>query len=134
MELLNQFNAEMTANSPTWVIVWVNLMVGILAVVIPFCVAHREARWMLLGIIVGMAGTLVAYYLFGFTRLLGLGHILFWTPTLIYIVTVRGRGTYARTLFAKWMLVAAIVIGASLAFDVVDLLRWILGERAPIRI
>lgn len=134
MELLNQFFVEMTTNSPAWVNVWVNVMVACLALAIPFSFGYKEARWMLLGIVLGMVGTLVAYSLFGFTRLLGLGHILFWTPTLIYIVTVRGRGVYARTLFAKWMFIAALVIGVSLVIDVVDLLRWLLGERAAIRI
>lgn len=134
MEIFSQFNAEMMANSPTWVIVWVNAMVAVLALSIPFSFNYREARWILLGTVLGMAGTIVAYSLFGFTRLLGLGHLLFWTPTLIYIITVHGRKTYNKTLFSRWLLVAAVIIGISLAFDLVDLLRWLLGERAPIRL
>ena len=134
MDLINQFFAEMTANSPRWVLIWVNVMVIILALAIPFSFSYREARWILLGSVLGMLGTVAAYGLFGFTRLMGLGHILFWTPTLIYIITVRGWKTYHKTLFSRWMILAAIIIGISLAFDVVDLLRWILGERAPIKI
>ena len=134
MEIFSQFYTEMTTNSPTWVLVWVNVMVAVLALSIAFSFSYREARWILLGVTLGMLGTIGAYALFGFTRLLGLGHILFWTPTLIYIVTVRGWKTYHKTLFSRWLILAAIIIGISLAFDVVDLLRWILGERAPIRI
>lgn len=134
MEIFSQFYAEMTANSPAWVLIWVNAMVVVLAVAIPFSFSYKEARWILLGAVLGMIGTIVAYSLFGFTRLLGLGHILFWTPTLIYIITVRGWKTYHKTLFSRWMILAALVIGISLAFDFIDLLRWILGERAPIRI
>jgi len=134
MEIFSQFYTEMTTNSPTWVLVWVNAMVAVLALSIAFSFSYREARWILLGVTLGMLGTIGAYALFGFTRLLGLGHILFWTPTLIYIVTVRGWKTYHKTLFSRWLILAAIIIGISLAFDVVDLLRWILGERAPIRI
>jgi len=134
VEIFSQFAADMAANSPAWVKIWVNVMVAVLAIAIPFSFAHREARWMLLGIVLGMAGTLIAYSLFGFTRLLGLGHLIFWTPTLLYMLTVRGRGYHARTLFAKWILIAILVIGVSLAFDFVDLLRWILGERATIRL
>lgn len=134
MEIFSQFMTEMEANSPAWVIVWVNFMVAILAVAIPFSFSYREARWILLGSVLGMIGTIVAYSLFGFTRLLGLGHIIFWTPTLIYIITVRGWKTYHKTLFSRWLVVAAIVIGISLAFDVIDLLRWILGDRGPIRL
>ena len=134
MEIFSQFMTELEANSPAWVIVWVNFMVAILAVAIPFSFSYREARWILLGSVLGMIGTIVAYSLFGFTRLLGLGHIIFWTPTLIYIITVRGWKTYHKTLFSRWLVVAAIVIGISLAFDVIDLLRWILGDRGPIRL
>lgn len=134
MEIFSQFMTEMEANSPAWVIVWVNFMVAILAVAIPFSFSYREAKWILLGSVLGMIGTIVAYSLFGFTRLLGLGHIIFWTPTLIYIITVRGWKTYHKTLFSRWLVVAAIVIGISLAFDVIDLLRWILGDRGPIRL
>lgn len=134
MEIFSQFMTEMQANSPTWVIVWVNFMVAILALAIPFSFSYREARWILIGSVLGMIGTIVAYSLFGFTRLLGLGHIIFWTPTLIYIITVRGRKTYNKTLFSRWLIVAAIVMGVSLMFDVIDLLRWILGDRALIRL
>jgi len=134
MEIFSQFMTEMQANSPTWVIVWVNFMVAILALAIPFSFSYREATWILLGSVLGMIGTIVAYSLFGFTRLLGLGHIIFWTPTLIYIITVRGWKTYSKTLFSRWLIVAAIVMGVSLMFDVIDLLRWILGDRALIRL
>ncbi|MEO1552435.1 MAG: hypothetical protein AAFR82_00765 [Pseudomonadota bacterium] len=134
MEIFSQFYAEMSANSPTWVLIWVNAMVVILALAIPFSFSYVEARWILLGTVLGMLGTIIAYSMFGFTRLLGLGHILFWSPTLIYIITVRGWKTYHKTLFSRWLILAAVIIGISLAFDVVDLLRWVLGERAPIRL
>ena len=61
MELFSQFNAEMTANSPLWVGIWVNVMVAVLALAIPFSVARSEARWIWLGTVLGMAGTIVAY-------------------------------------------------------------------------
>ena len=134
MELLSQFSSEFIANSPTWVVIWVYFMTAILALAIPFSFQYREARWILLGIVLGIIGTLVAYAAFGFTRLTGLGHIVFWSLTLIYMVTVRGRGHYEKTLFSKWILLAAFVIGASLMLDVIDALRWLLGERGPIRI
>ncbi|MEM9571123.1 MAG: hypothetical protein AAF996_06630 [Pseudomonadota bacterium] len=134
MEIFSQFYTEMTTHSPVWVLVWVNFMVAVLALAIPFSFTYSEARWILLGVVLGMLGTIGAYAMFGFTRLLGLGHILFWGPTLIYIITVRGWKTYHKTLFSRWLILAAIILGVSLAFDVVDLLRWILGERAPIRI
>src|SRR6056297_3438441 len=121
----------MAANSPTWVGIWVNVMILVLAISIPFSFVRAQARWILLGTILGMAGTIVAYQQFGFTRILGLGHIIFWTPTLLYMLTLRGREDVIDTLFSKWLLLAIIVMSASLAFDYVDFLRWLLGEREP---
>lgn len=134
MEILNQFSADMSAHSPAWVGIWVNVMVAVLALSIPFSFSRSEPRWILLGTLLGMAGTIMAYSQFGYTRLLGLGQILFWSPTLIYMLGLRGRGVGRQTLFGKWLLAAILVMGASLAFDVVDLLRWLLGERDPIRL
>ncbi len=134
MDLLNQFSTEFTTNSPIWVVIWVYLMTAILAVAIPFSFPYREARWVLLGVVLGMIGTVAAFAMFGFTRLMGLGHILFWTPTLIYMVTVRGRRVYEKTLFSKWLLLGAFIIGLSLMLDIIDLLRWLLGERGPIKV
>ncbi|MEL7040735.1 MAG: hypothetical protein AAGL90_04380 [Pseudomonadota bacterium] len=132
MEILQQFNADMSANSPDWVLIWVRIMVLVLSLSAVFSVFHAEARWILLGTLLGMAGTLAAYSLFGFTRLMGLGHILFWSPTLLYMLTIRGRGMHQKTVFARWLLAAIIVMGVSLMFDYLDLLRWLLGERDPI--
>lgn len=134
MDLLNQFSTEFTTNSPIWVVVWVYFMSAVLALVIPFSFPYREARWIFLGLVLGMIGTIAAFAWFGFTRLTGLGHIVFWTPTLIYMVTVRGRGDYEKTLFSKWLLLGAFIIGASLLLDVIDALRWLLGERGPIKV
>lgn len=132
MDIMNQFNAEMMAASPGWVVIWVNVMVAVLALSIPFAFVRKEARWILLGTILGMAGTIVAYSQFGFTRILGIGHILFWTPTLIYIWSIRGRWNVSGSWFGKWVVVAALVMAISLAFDYTDLARWLLGERAVI--
>lgn len=134
MEIFSNFSADMTANSPAWVLIWVNVMAAVLLISAGFAFVHREARWMLLGILLGMAGTISAYGIFGFTRLMGIGHLLFWTPTLIYMITVHGRRLYEGTLFSRWIILAAYVIGISLAFDTIDLLRWLLGERGPIRL
>lgn len=130
MDLFNQFNTDMMTKSPGWVVIWMNVLVLVLAGSIPFAFIRKEARWILLGTILGMAGTFVAYTQFGFTRILGIGHILFWTPTLIYIWRIRDRWNVGGSWFGKWIIAAALVMAISLAFDYTDLARWLLGERA----
>jgi hypothetical protein len=132
MDIMTQFNADMAAASPAWVGLWVNVMVLVLALSIPFSFVRKESRWILLGTILGMAGTIVAYSHFGFTRILGIGHILFWTPTLLYMLRQRQNWKVSSTWFGKWITLAALVMAISLAFDVTDLARWLLGERASL--
>lgn len=129
MDIMNQFNADMVANSPAWVPVWVNAMVAVLALSIPFSFIRKEARWILLGTALGMAGTIVAYSQFGYSRILGIGHVLFWTPTLIYIWSIRERWNVGATWFGKWVVLAGLVMLISLVFDFADVARWLLGER-----
>ena len=129
MDIMNQFNADMVANSPAWVPVWVNAMVAVLALSIPFSSVRKEARWILLGTALGMAGTIVAYSQFGYSRILGIGHVLFWTPTLIYIWSIRERWNVGATWFGKWVVLAGLVMMVSLVFDFADVARWLLGER-----
>ena len=129
MDIMNQFNADMVANSPAWVPVWVNAMVAVLALSIPFSFIRKEARWILLGTALGMAGTIVAYSQFGYSRILGIGHVLFWTPTLIYIWSIRERWNVGATWFGKWVVLAGLVMMVSLVFDFADVARWLLGER-----
>ncbi|MEM7768152.1 MAG: hypothetical protein AAF253_11790 [Pseudomonadota bacterium] len=131
MDLLTQFNADMATYSPAWVGIWVNVMgVVLLAGAVVFSPFRVEARWVLLGTLLGMVGTLIAYSQVGYSRLLGIGHIVFWTPTLVYLISRRDRWRIGETWSGKWLALAAVVFAISLAFDFVDLARWLLGERS----
>ncbi len=62
-------------------------------------------------------------------RLLGLSHVLVWTPVLIYL----GRQWTSfdrRTLFGAWVTVLIVTNGISLAFDYVDVVRYFAGDGA----
>ena len=67
----------------------------------------------------------------GYVRLLGLPHILVWTPLAVYLYYRRQH------LSSPWQIrwavtVFMLTIVVSLAFDYVDAVRYILGERAPL--
>jgi len=67
----------------------------------------------------------------GYVRLLGITHIVVWTPFLIYLwrrrEIIKAKPTPARVYFAALFVTNLI----SLAFDYTDLARYVLGERAP---
>jgi hypothetical protein len=67
----------------------------------------------------------------GFVRLMGIVHVILWTPLLIYLVR-RVRSDAIPTLFRVAMLIFMATIGISLVFDYTDTVRYLLGERASI--
>lgn len=67
----------------------------------------------------------------GFVRLLGLPHVLIWTPLAIYLlVRLRTGRMPAPARAVTWVFLLSILV--SLAFDYVDVIRWLLGERGAL--
>ena len=64
---------------------------------------------------------------FGFTRILGLGHI-FWIPLVIYLIS--RIGSYPATeVYGLWMRSVIILNSISLVIDITDVVRYIRGDR-----
>ncbi|MCR9270713.1 MAG: hypothetical protein NXH72_12050 [Hyphomonadaceae bacterium] len=134
MELVEQFRADLMANSPDWVLIWLQVLIGVLALSVLFAPFRPEARAILVGTLMGIGMTIVIYAQFGFTRILGVGHILFWTPTLFYMLSLQGTASVEKTWFSRWLWLAIAVMAVSLALDYSDLVRYLLGERGPIEL
>ena len=134
MELVEQFRADLMANSPDWVLIWLQVLIGVLALSVLFVPFRPEARAILVGTLMGIGMTIVIYAQFGFTRILGVGHILFWTPTLFYMLSLQGTASVEKTWFSRWLWLAIAVMAVSLALDYSDLVRYLLGERGPIEL
>jgi len=66
----------------------------------------------------------------GFVKLLGLGHVLFWTPVVI-LIWRKLSTTSLPVLFKAVLWILMLTMVAALAFDYVDVLRWVFGNRAP---
>ena len=125
--------AEAVAAQPAWVGIWLNvLLLG--GFVLPLALfiwreTRRAALFSVLGNVVNMLGVQWLFSKMGYVKLLGLPHILMWVPLVIYLVILARRETtrvWPRRIC--WAVVA--VLSVSLAFDIVDVLRWIFGERA----
>ena len=64
----------------------------------------------------------------GFVRLLGLGHLIAWTPQIVWYIQVIGS---TAGWFQYWLISAIVVNGLSLVIDFVDVVRYSLGDRQP---
>ena len=67
----------------------------------------------------------------GYVKLLGLPHIIFWTPLMVYLIAKIVRGEVP-VWPQRIMTAIVIIIGISLLFDYVDVARYVFGERASL--
>lgn len=128
-ELMAAWSADV-ARQPLWVQIWMDvMMIVLLGLSVVFSFVRVEARWVLAAFLAGAAAMLFIYSRMGYVRLLGLGHVIFWTPVLVYLLRRRDRWRVRETLSGKWILLAVTVLTISLAFDYADVARWLLDKR-----
>ena len=125
---------EAMALQPEWVMMWVYVLVAgafVAPVVLLIWKASRKA-----GIITLVASLLAGFGVqmifdaMGYVKLLGLPHLILWVPIVVFLMAQQARGdmtNWPRRII--WFIIAIICI--SLVFDFIDVVRWILGERAP---
>ena len=128
---------EHIATAPQWLHVWLNwMMVANLASLL-FLVRWQGGKLRLghieaYAIVAAMIGaTILMTWLFdrfGYVRLLGLGHIPFWTPLAIYLWT-RLPHHPVNSPFGIYLRIFLATIAISLAFDYVDVARYLAGDR-----
>lgn len=78
-----------------------------------------------------VAMMMIMYWVVGYVRLLGIVHIIWWTPLFIWLIP-RMRRQRPTGGFAVWVwLLIASDLG-SLLIDYIDVARYVLGDRAPL--
>lgn len=121
------------ATSPAWVQTWVMwiqiVLFASLATFLIWRATWKDAAILVVANIAMFATMIWLYSQVGFVRLLGLPHIIFWVPLVVYFV-MRLRSGVMPTIprIATLFLLSTLVI--SLAFDFADVARWLMGERA----
>ncbi len=106
---------------------WLMVLVTLNMVVPLFHLDYFEAQ-VVLGVFMASAMLFtVMTARFGFTRLLGLGHI-FWVPLLIFLAT-RLDQYPADAFFGIWLRALIFLNAVSLVIDTVDVIRYIRGDR-----
>ena len=132
VEIYEAFQADI-ARGPQWVAWWVNFMGLVFLPSLFFFPFRREARWAFLTMFVLTIPAMLALYAqVGMVRLLGIVHIVLWTPLLIALLRTRSSWRTRETWAGKWIVLLCAVMLVSLAFDIADVVRYVLGERTPL--
>jgi len=108
---------------------WVHALAGVNMVLPLLFWGRPEAMWTLAAFAAGFfTGALMVRWQ-GFTRLLGLMHV-FWLPLLVWLW---GRFPLVPSSdpFGLWLRVLFLMNAVSLLIDVVDVARYVHGDRRP---
>lgn len=127
MHAFIKFNKGMMKMPIQWQ-AWLVLLVTANLVIPLFYLNRIEAQVVLATIMASMILMIVLTALTGFTRLLGLGHVL-WIP-LIYFLWLHLEQNPADDFFGIWIRVLMILTATSLVIDSVDVARYITGDRS----
>jgi len=126
---------EALATEPLWLKAWLGVLGGSLMLALAF-VAHRaDERWRVRREPIAVLLSLVAaavlmewlYGQVGYVRLLGVAHLVCWTPVYLWILSRRGS-IPSGSLFSKWIALYLVVVTISLVIDLVDVIRYLAGD------
>jgi hypothetical protein len=115
--------AELSAQ-PAPLSYWLNWM-GFVNLLLPlaFVWRHWEARVVIAAFLLNALFMALLYEQMGYGKHLGLAHVVFWTPLVLWLVT-RFEATQARSaLFASYVLVLVATNTISLGIDYADVFQ-----------
>lgn len=112
----------------TWIVIWVFWLVFLnIAGAAIFAWRHVEARWVLAAMLANLPVMNLLFRYFDYTRMLGLSHIIFWTPLLVYLWLRRDK-IQLRTPFGIYIHILFISNFISLIVDYIDVIRYLTGD------
>jgi hypothetical protein len=122
------------ASQPAWLQAWVMAMVVVHLLAVVFAATRTPDGWRVrpepLAILASFlaAGMFMGwlYEQYGYVRLLGLAHLVFWTPVYLWVLT-RRKDPAPGSLFGKYLVVYLLIAGLSLVVDAIDLVRYVAG-------
>lgn len=125
---------EAIALQPLWVQYWLNvLLAGAFILPISLLVWRQSRIAAIVTLLCSGFGAFLIMWLYarmGYVRLLGLPHIVLWTPLAIYLIGQARREDMPRIPRIILCVVIA-TIAVSLLFDYTDALRYLFGDRTP---
>ena len=127
MHAFKRFNEGLLAMPLHWRAWLLVLLSGNLFAPLAF-LGHVEAQAVLGSLMVSMGLMTALTARFGFSRILGLGHIV-WVPLLVFLWS-RLPDVPASDAFGLWLRTVMALNATSLVIDAVDVARFLAGERA----
>ncbi len=115
---------------PVGVKVWLLALIAANLIVPVFFISTREAQVVILTMLASMMLMTALTASGGFTRLLGLGHIL-WIPLLVYLWPSLQDHPFD-TGMGRWLRVLMVLNTISLGIDTVDVVRYLRGDRGKL--
>ncbi len=112
---------------PLWLQTWLAWMGGVNTASLLY-LRHVEARWVLGAFVFNFLLMTLLFELSGYTRLLGLAHVMGWTPLLLYLAR-RWPALPREANFGIWIRVLFVTNAISLVIDYIDVARYALGDR-----
>ncbi|MCG8339399.1 MAG: hypothetical protein MJE63_33240 [Proteobacteria bacterium] len=123
------------ATQPMMIRVWIMVLVAVNLVAILFILTRQRGKLKIrpesMAVVVSFfaAGLFMSwlYGRVGYVRLLGLPHLIFWTPVYIWLFLKFRKGEF-KTPFKQYVMVYLVIAGISLVIDAVDVVRYGLGQ------
>lgn len=125
IELATRF-IESILDQPLVIQLWIGWLILINTASLGF-LRHLEGRATLIAWVGNLVTMTALFSVFGYVRLLGLSHVLWWSPLLVYLW--RRRPWPRRGAIAVWLAALFLSDLVSLAIDYVDVARYLLGDR-----
>ena len=116
---------ELMAAQPFWIKVWIAWLVFVNAVSVVF-LARPEGRWVAAAGVANLATMLALYRGFGDARSLGLAHLVWWTPLVVYLF--RRRAGFGEGRFGGWARLLVLTNAAALVVYAAGALRFLLAN------
>jgi hypothetical protein len=113
-----QFFLELL-RQPAWIPLWVFFLMLVNMASVAFW-SERLAKAIFITFLVSAALMMGMYARFGFSKILGMGHVL-WIPLLIYVAFQIPR---AESGFKTYLVVFSVSIAVSLTFDIIDVWQY----------
>jgi len=132
MNIVINFISDVLAQ-PVVVQLWVVWMIGAIFIVPGLLLRYESSR--LEGKVILASSIVLAVLMLlwhsqvGYTRILALPHLLIWTPLLVYLYS-RRSSLASPSHVRRMTMILVLTIVVSLAFDITDVIRYVLGERA----
>jgi hypothetical protein len=125
----------MSEFGPSWLQLWLPLlMLGGFVAPLVLLIWGKSRMIGAISFVTSIIAAFAIDYMYkqlGYVKLLGLPHVILWTPLIVYLIIQLRRN--ALPIWPMRIITFMIVIiGISLAFDYVDVLRYFLGNTTPL--